>query len=792
MDRHHLNNSSIVVLCAVIVSMLVFAGCRGDTGPAGLPGAPATFGSAACNDCHHLNNLQINEFNEQYVDGLAGSDKVISGGTATTLSFNAARLPAGESAKSYSWVRTGGIASTATGTGTATALVTMPTITNYKAELVRHIQGLLVSTLTGTVLSDRAAIVPINPESLELAISSEYKLRVATTSGKYFFGLARVTDSTGRTAAQTFAAVNPGIPNVAVNVPVLLRAATSSGYTWGVVSAPAGTAPVLNDVNTQFADFTASVPGTYVISQTTGTVSTFTLYAGTWRGVIVGQDANGRPDPDPFCTGCHNGTVAPDKFTPWKNSGHAEIFKQNLNAGGHYGPSCLPCHTVGHNTNAVNNGFDDQPGYASFLASSFYFSSNPNSSRYSRFLTEFPTMAKRSNVQCENCHGPQEMGDGTLSSAHTNSTARTSLSSDVCGICHGEPLRHSRFQQWQDSGHGSFELAAEEGTSANCAGCHSAQGFMIWLPRLLSGNPLRSIPSGSITWTADTVQPQTCTVCHDPHAQGRTSGKPNTATLRVSGDTPKLPGGFTATGVGRGAMCITCHNSRNGAPSGGTDTFLHQDGDPIWGTLTTYQAPHVAGQGDVLLGYNAYFLGGGIYRSPHSLIADTCATCHMEVTPPPPLLSYNLSGTNHSFRASINICSECHPLNSSIGPMLQATVKQTLEALKSSIEDKIISRNTITINPIVSVALIESHGSPAGHVVRADSTTEDILLNNMPGIRIADLGTDQLAKAVWNFLLIENDQSFGIHNPDFTFATLGKAQFAVDSIPNAVEPSNEL
>ena len=667
------------------------------------------------------------------------------------------------------------------------------TITDYKAELIKHVKGMLVSTEYRYDSVRQGHDRACNPVSISnKAMTAEYKLSVATQSGKNYYGLAKVIDTTGETAAGSFAALNPGLTNIPVGLPVVLRAATSSGYAWAVTTAPTGSAPTLVDDGTQLAVFTPFVPGQYIVSQSTGTVSSFTIFAGTWRGVITGEDANGRPVPDANCTACHNGSIAPDKFTPWKNSGHSEIFKQNLNAGGHYSEACFPCHTVGYNKAANNNGFDDQPGFASFVTTSFYFGTKADNSRYRRFMSDFPEMGQRTNVQCENCHGPQEMGAGVDSLAHhnTSTTSRTSMSSDVCGICHGEPQRHARFQQWESSGHANFELAVEEGTSANCMGCHSAQGFLIYLDQLEAGNPLRTIVTSSLTgtWTTSTVQPQTCTVCHDPHAQGTTSGEPNTATVRVVENTRKLPGGFAATGVGRGAICIVCHNSRNGGS--GTNSFLHQDGDSVFGRLTSYAAPHASCQGDVLLGYNAYFVGSGSYRSPHSIIADTCATCHMEVTPPPALLSYNLAGTNHTFRASINICSECHSVNVALGPMYQLKVKSSVEALKESIQAKIISRNTGT--PLQSVELIESHGQPAIDALFTNGSRAEVTLNTLPGIRIADLGTDALAKAIWNLLLIENDQSFGIHNPDFTFAVLGGAQYNVDTIPDSVVPSDEL
>ena len=803
MDSLIIARGKVVILGLLVVPLIfIFTGCKGDTGPAGAAGAsgaPGSFSTAVCADCHHLNSSPISQFNETFVAGLAGSDKTISGGTATTVSFDATKLPAGQTAQSFLWTRTNGEVAAISAPTTSTTLVTLPTVTNYKAELVRHIKGLLVTTLVGTtVLSDRTQLVAVNPLNFSEASSTTLKLRVATTSGNFYYALVNINDSTGEAAVATFAAVNTGTRNVPIGVPVLLRAKTAASYNWSLTTNPPSTATIA-DPATQLPSFTPDVAGQYLATEAVSG-ATITVFAGTWRGEITGVDANGNVIPDANnCTVCHssptyvNITVAPDKFTPWATSGHSHIFTKNLNAGGHYNETCFPCHTVGFNTSAsaVNNGFDDQANYATFIADTSMFSKSADPTRYSRMwnTAAYSALAPETNIQCENCHGPQN------SPAHATNPIpggpigpRTSMSADICGSCHGEPARHGRFQQWEDSGHGNYELAVEEGTSTNCAGCHSAQGFMVLLPRLQAGNPSRSIPSASITWTADTVQPQTCAVCHDPHAEGASSGDPNTAAVRVMDNTPKLPGGFIATGVGRGAICIICHNSRNGGS--GNDSFLHQDGDPVFGTLTgNYNGPHEACQGDVLMGKNAYFVGNGDLRSPHSIVIDTCANCHMEKTNPPELLSYNLSGTNHSFRASLDICGSCHGVNTSLGPMLQATVKSTLEVLQASIGDKVISRNTGT--PIAQVVDLGSRGS-INVIYTGTNTVVNINVASIPGLDIPSLGTDDLAKALWNFYLIEQDQSFGVHNPDFTFGVLGASQFAVDSIPDAIVPSNEL
>jgi hypothetical protein len=800
-------------LCSTVVFALAFlGGCKGDDGANGAPGAPgadATFANSDCIDCHHLNSLTLNPTGEIFLDGLAGADKSVATGATTTIGAVLSKLPAGEVAASYVWSRTDGLGAALATATTRSVTVIMPAAPNYKNALI-----------AASTVPDRTTVFPVSNLALEQAGAAELKLLVFTVSGKAYWDQVLVTDSAAAAALSPIAKVNPGINNVPSNEPVLLVSKASvTGYNWSLTANPGGV--TLQDATTQYPYFTPTTAGLYTLNESNSGVNV-NIYAGTWRGEIIGQ-VNNVVTPDPACTGCHNSatytgaTNAPDKFTPWKASGHAQIFSQNLNAGGHYGPSCFPCHTVGFNLSATNNGFDEQTGYVSFSTNTtFYFNANTNNARYAQMWTDFPALAAETNIQCENCHGPQNSnGHATVAvpGGSTLPSPRTSMAADVCGSCHGEPMRHGRFQQWQESGHGQYDVAIGEGVASNgtgtlantgCAGCHSAQGFLVYLKQLQSGLDSRTIPAFPLT--SQTVHPVTCQVCHDPHAEGTTSGEPNNTTVRVMDNTPKLPGGFTATGVGRGAICIVCHNSRNGEKvTGAGNATLHQDGDPNWGSLTTYSGPHEACQGDVLMGYNAYFVGNGIYRSPHSLIVDTCTNCHMEQTPPPPLLSYALGGSNHNFEASINVCVNCHSTNEALGPMLQATVKSELELLQDSISTAIVTRNTVTDFRgngtgciITGVADLGSRGSvhvTIGNLATATTCTAgpseafSASLGSMLGIRICTaaittdcLATDDLAKALWNFYLIEQDVSLGVHNPDFTFQVIGQSKFKADRV----------
>jgi cytochrome c553 len=394
--------------------------------------------------------------------------------------------------------------------------------------------------------------------------------------------------------------------------------------------------------------------------------------------------------------------------------------------------------------------------------------------------------------------------------------ARVSISSDVCGACHGEPPRHGRFQQWEESGHANFELAIDEATveargatAAHCGRCHSGQGFLNWIKQSDLTKQIQG-KSGNATvaelramgLTKDTVEPQTCVVCHDPHKQGKVSGEPTTATVRIIDTTSLLPAGFQAKVVGKGALCMTCHNTRNA---------LHNIEKPP----TSYSAPHTAAQADVLMGENAYFVAES-QRSPHSYVKDTCVTCHMEATPPPAALSYQLSGTNHSFKASTTICATCHSATFN-GEALQVSTEdkahELAEKMSAYLMDKLPAPTTIkdytphdyqgkpydiksdpvqiTVSNIASVTPTEPHGqigflfkfkSPVNVTYKPANepphtvaiTTAEVQLGDITtdGRTIVIPVTDVLVKVGWNYFLIHGDGSEGVHNPAFTNAVL--------------------
>jgi hypothetical protein len=165
----------------------------------------------------------------------------------------------------------------------------------------------------------------------------------------------------------------------------------------------------------------------------------------------------------------------------------------------------------------------------------------------------------------------------------------------------------------------------------------------------------------------------------------------------------------------------------------------------------------------------------------------------MVQTPPPDDLSYNSGGTNHTFFASIEICSNCH--TGFDGPSIQSGVQETLDILKDVIEDALLAYideqtmlgNIIDLNgdrqitdaaEITEIEFGESRGRQAMTLTFTDNMTMgpyrmnvvDILNGSMVVLgEFYDFADPNLIKAGWNWALIHNDGSLGVHNPTYAY-----------------------
>lgn len=353
---------------------------------------------------------------------------------------------------------------------------------------------------------------------------------------------------------------------------------------------------------------------------------------------------------------------------------------------------------------------------------------------------------------------------------------------------------------------------------------------MLYLPLQQAGTPgnLPDITSLS----AATVNPQTCQTCHDPHS----------TKLRVDGDTKLTAAGFSFQGAGAGALCMICHNTRNGAKFNN-------------GPMFTWGGPHTPSQGDIFAGRNAFFFGKALpagfptdpasatyatdlaaataaaaadlpNKTAHSFMAETCADCHVEWVPADLKAQFTPAGTNHTFRTTREVCANCHAEN--IGDLVAEQVDGKMAELSSAIavlfldrlnvgdldavkyqqvadgaisETATASTVTIAAGTVQRVALSTFHGSPALIFTLTDGTqyaggVTSFLKGGksvfgaytMPPT--APKATDValvpaqtiVAKAFYNYMLINGGSAHGLHNPAYVNGVLDATLAALDGV----------
>ena len=824
-------------------------------------------------------------------------------GATVTLTAPTVSVLDGSTGTTYSWKQVSGPTATLTGATTATPSVTLPDAAGAQKALIDALTSAtdVTSASNGDPIR-RLDVVGINPFSIEEATTVGLQVTVTTSSGSY-------TDTVNVAATSPFE-VTSGLRNVPIGIPQLLQAGPlptgTTTWAWTLTTVPAGSAATLTGTASQFPTFKPDIAGTYVISETS-TGGKLTMYAGTWAGAIGGIDAtDGLPiKPADTCGQCHEDSTAPDKWKEWRKTGHAVIVPENVDVpGGHWAfTSCGSCHSVGYNLTATNGGADDDYAKIRLANTSYQFPSGAPLAYENMFKdtsaqsADVIKLATKMNVQCENCHGPNTSNGHKTSDdtkATFDGTARVSLKAEVCGSCHGEPVRHGRYQQWQDSKHANTSLAmqraAADATTAlpahpasdtancdatcqatwastsnngnHCARCHSGEGYVIWqdqaataaTPAGLDFSKKIQGAAGDATLTevvADglvkaNVHSQTCATCHDPHDVGKTAQeqsfidpvtgklsdltKNNTTNVRVMDDIAMLPAGFAAPGLGKGSICATCHNGRNGAHNDTVDptTYAKTNGVPAIST------PHDSTAAEVVLGQNVYFVTNG-QRGGHSFISNVCVNCHMELTPQPANFSFPGTGTNHTFAADNGICNNCH--GAFDGGSIQTATKSSLTNLTQfigsgaakALNGKVVwaraqripasATDTTTVfshaaaatasdltaynvlvdlttNSIASAVLLEdssniqitlttaipitwtdnTSGTPAQvktFIISMSNIRNDDGTGTTPMATLPISLTGNLAKAIWNYITLYREGSFGIHNPGFTNSVIG-------------------
>lgn len=663
-----------------------------------------------------------------------------------------------------------------------TVRITLPDLAEYK-------RALLYGLRRDGRLYDRWMVTGLTPSDLKEAGRVTLTVTATTTSGAYTDTVDIVAD------LRSIAAVNPGLQNVAIGTPVFLQGKDQSSYAWALTP-PAGSTAAMKDTATRNPTFIPDVPGTYIVRE--GGKERLTIHAGQWNGLTVAKetDIRSRWIGVNGCI-CHYSDAIAPQFAAWRTSGHAEIFTQCVNTIFRYEERCFTCHTVGFGGMSPAGGISAAPTYPAFQKNQTLWDHGktppiirPRPDNLDVMIDAYPDVARLTNVQCENCHGPNNTpAHKTLKKS--GAPERISLSATACSICHDELIEPS-FRQWLDNDHSNYNLAVETATvdkrgeaAGDCGRCHSGQGFLAWVVRGDRQKTLLPSRTGTarealseLGLTADKVHPLTCAVCHDPHSTGSSfRSAMEKVPVRTANDARMHPTEFRSETGGRGAVCIICHST---IPGPHNDAELPR--------LTDDAAPH-AGQGDVLFGQNAFFTPTGAARS-HARIEDTCVWCHVKPVPKPSTRGYPRGEANHSFKSGVGHCARCH--KEFDGEELMAATERDLENLKREIEGalageirrkggirlvKAAGEGDISLSAadVKKLGLIDREGKLAVEVTTTEDRFKVPLGRVSPGgapLLASDAG-QIIAKAAWNYFLLKNDGSNGAHNPQFTAEVLG-------------------
>ena len=622
---------------------------------------------------------------------------------------------------------------------------------------IRKVSLWLIALVLMVSLSTRTALAAAP------ALQGQITLRPLTPQNIKDYGLANAQGASG---LSTIGIGQPAYLEVLVNNAVTNSDITS--VTWSLVAKPAGSSaaleqsPLGSNVPTfKRADQTnpsgapvfkvagrtllrPDVRGSYTVTasiQTTSSGSTNltqSITAGTYMGLNT-------------CALCHSGgVVAPNTMTPWSGTLHASVFTRGINgqSGPGYNAETLPYHTVGFDTaaSATNGGFDDVA-----LQAAWTFPLTLNTNNWNAVPAPVRNL---SNVQCESCHGPGS--EHAFSLGDTNFISKSFIAGN-CAQCHDNKDSLSnpgiKFAEWNNSHHSHSTRTPSGANRQNCVRCHTAPGFRNFIEF-----------GGKTAYVTNTVyEAITCAACHDPH------DATHPHQLRAA-NTYTLPEGTTVTNVGSGALCMTCHHSRNGEANQNIENY--KLGKPTWAGGSSFGV-HDSTAGDMVEGVNAITYGKEIPSGSHNaVIPNVCVGCHMQPVAPDHPAFTKAGGHTYSMTYPVvsagvtntvdlvNVCVKCH------GPIQEFNF-----ARKDYDGDGVIDGVQTEVQNLLnklSRLLPNSTYRADGNYIADGLVKSPSVKTNWP---------TKFLQAAWNWQFVNVEGSKGIHNAPYAVGVL-KASIA--------------
>jgi hypothetical protein len=311
--------------------------------------------------------------------------------------------------------------------------------------------------------------------------------------------------------------------------------------------------------------------------------------------------------------------------------------------------------------------------------------------------------------------------------------------------------------EWVNSIHGSGANVDYTSRPApnDCQRCHNQEGFITW------------INTGTIPANAGNAKAIGCFACHNPHELGNMDRRTVAPVIMKTGAT---------FNVGGANLCANCHQARE-TPALIADNF----------TITSSRfGPHHGPQGDLLIatvGYEAIpGFTPGVTTTHKDAITNGCIGCHMSYANTHE--GYDVGG--HSW----NMRDEATPPNSLAAgcktPACHGAGTLAFGNATSTEPFDFKLADTTAADDWDMDGVKEGYQSEMEGMLDSLAILLDLqnILNPATGLAVTGPYADgDLVGAYWNYNLVEEDRSLGIHNWEYTSMLIKASRDYVATLP---------
>ncbi len=349
-------------------------------------------------------------------------------------------------------------------------------------------------------------------------------------------------------------------------------------------------------------------------------------------------------------------------------------------------------------------------------------------------------------------------GCDKLTTQINNNTYYDSTLGNACLSCHGDNSSQISVPkgQWANSGHASSALIYSYATfgdtthylTAQCGPiCHTSQGFQQYALTKSSG--AQGTPS-----VID------CFTCHLPHTGAYGAWRLDT----LRGNFPFVDLlDLSEYNMGKSNQCVACHQaSQYPTLTGGVTSILSDSLGP--------DGPHSGSEAQMLLGTSGFLFGQAadtIHSHQSVASKNGCLSCHYG------LLSGNNLGVaqgydfgGHSFKLLDTLTHQQYTANCNVAGCHTVSPPPIVDFFTNTKLDSIRVLRDSLAGRLIALNILQSTGD-SSHFYK-DSTL-----------------SLYAARILYNYLLVKQDRSRGIHNPGYSLQLMEASLAHIDSIPHA-------